>query len=240
MINYFAYSKKISYYVPLVSYKIKNFSGKARIIYDENNRTMSSYLFSYQLPINQDNTTRLAIWKTQEKHILDVLNFLFKNQEPLFKKIINSISLYNAACRIHPYNPNSSIVLIASAFESLLQIPKNAKKDNFAYAFKLLCGLDDRISEWAADLYDSRSHIVHGSVVGKDRLYASKDNHYPHFEIGRDVFNDFLFMILESSGLLNIKDNYKEEIIKELKDKIISNSEKVSVLYNTPHKLDIK
>jgi len=118
--------------------------------------------------------------------------------------------------------------MVCSAFEALLDISDEGGKTKiFSYALKLLWGFNERIAKWATELYQIRSQIVHGAVVGDEKLLASQDRHYPHLEIARRVFIDSLQFILESLGFIVLRVGYKTEAIWEIQNLVMSNKEKI-------------
>lgn len=230
LITYFSYLQHLDIWISIDFIKILCFHGGGRHIYLNNQNEHWSPKYSFLLPIEQNHKGKLKISKNKEKSLIDVFSTILNRDLHTYKRLINAIALFNESCRINSFSPNSSIVLIASAFEGLLNIPRYSKKENFAYALKIFWGFDERIEQWAKELYELRSQIVHGDVTESEKLLASKDCHYPHFKIARDMFHDCLSFILESYGYLIIDKGYKFEVIKRLRNQIISNKEKVNKL----------
>ena len=196
LLTYFFYLKHIDSWVNLDLIKVLCFKGGGRHISINNIDEHFSPKYFYLLPIEQNHKAKLRINKNQEKVIFDLFSDISRKNKEQYKRLITSISLFNESCRIKNFNPNSSIVLLVSSLEALLELPRWSKKETFSYAIKLLWGLDNRIMEWALQLYELRSQIVHGVVVGGEKLLFSKDRHYPHFEIGWDMYHDCLLFIL--------------------------------------------
>jgi len=96
------------------------------------------------------------------------------------------------------------------------------------------------VERWARDLYELRSQIIHGEVVEGKKLMASKDYHYPHFKIARDIFNDCLLFLLEGCGHLDIRRAYKEKVIKDLRNLVISNKIKASDILKKKNRYSYK
>ena len=230
LLTYLFYLKHLDSWINLDFIKILCFKGGGRHISINNIDEHFSPKYFYLLPIEQNHKAKLKIHKKQEKLILDILSDISRKNKEQYKRIITSISLFNESCRLKNFNPNSSIVLLVSSLEALLELPRWSKKETFSYAIKLLWGLDSRIMEWALQLYELRSQIVHGDFVEGEKLLASEDRHYPHFEIGRNMYHDCLLFILEINGLITLDKNYKIGRIKDLRNKVISNKEKVDSL----------
>jgi hypothetical protein len=80
----------------------------------------------------------------------------------------------------------SKVVMMATAFEILLNLPRNEKKRTFADRVHCACASSEILQEsrtvgahqqtyslpawWARDFYDLRSAIVHGSIPTEDQL----------------------------------------------------------------------
>lgn len=225
--NYFAYVKNLDHHNSLDFIKIKFFdSGMVKIsINNEDEGLTDKYLYmtlqpqGYYFPIYFNLDTDFVIVQT--------LEYLSKKEQALYKQILTSINLFNQACRISYFSQNSAIVLITSAFEALLQIPRSAKRDNFSYAFKLFWGFNQRIEDWAAQLYELRNQIVHGAFVEDKKLFVSSYEHYQHFNIGREIFHSSLLMLLDIKGVIRIDNEFRHEETRNLLNKIKSNKEKV-------------
>jgi hypothetical protein len=183
--------------------------------------------FSYVLPDEQRPYSWFSINAVKDKPIIDALVKVQKQEFGFYEQVLTAITLFNESCRVKPFNESSSIVLITSAFEALLQIPRSEKKRNFGYAFKIHWGYDENIKKWAEDLYELRSHIVHGATVKPDVLLVGTDKHYPHFDIAREIFHDLLLIIFDNKGLLTVDKGNRRQIIANLQSKVISNKQKI-------------
>lgn len=232
LITYFSYLQNLDFWICLDFIKIICFHGGGTYIY-LNNKEERGPKYSFLLPIVQDHKPKLKLHKNWKK-FMDA--FYMSMDRDLRSRLINAIALFNESCRINPFSPNSSIVLIVSALESLLNLPRYSKKENFAYALKIFWGFDERIEQWAKELYELRSQIVHGDVVEGERLLTSKDHHYPHFKIARDIFHDCLLFILEGRRYLILDKRYKYEAIRRIRNKTISNKEKVNEIVEQKRK----
>lgn len=240
LINYYAYVNNLDHHNPLDFISIKFFQSGSTLftLNNESEGWVDKYLYMLNQP--QTHFIPLLFFKESDSVVLQTLEHLSKKDKLLYKKLINSITLFNQACRISKFNQSSAIVLLTSAFESLLQIPRNSKKDNFAFAFKLFWGFDQRIEEWAAQLYDLRSLIVHGSVIDEKKLYASDYEHYQNFKIGREVFHSALIMLLNIRGVIIIQDDFRINETRDLRNKIIPNKEKAEIILKSKKKYSFR
>jgi hypothetical protein len=224
--NYFAYVKNLDHHNPLDFIKIKFFNSTGSFISINNDDEGWADNYLYMLNQPQGYYIPMRFGKNYDQPILRTLEYLSNKEKELYKKLLTAITLFNQSCRISKFNQSSAIVLITSAFEALLQIPRNSKKDNFSFAFKLFWGFDQRIEEWAAQLYDLRNHIVHGAVIEDKKLYASTYEHYQHFNIGREIFHSALIILLDLKGVIEIGREFRIGETKNLLNKIIPNKEK--------------
>jgi len=106
-------------------------------------------------------------------------------------------------------------------------MPRREKKEIFAYIIQLFWGFEENIRKWAEKLYELRSKIVHGSVVGEEELKPPADRYYSHYEIARKIFDDCLRFALETHGAISIDSKNKSEVKKRLLNLLTSNKEKV-------------
>jgi hypothetical protein len=168
--------------------------------------------------------------------LIKALDLLYNVDHERFRLCINAITMFNNACRIYEYSPNSAIVLIVSAYESLFALPKVAKTETFVYAFKLFWGLDEKIGNWARQLYELRSHIVHGRYTEKDKHYLSiKTKHETYFGIAKKIFVDSLVLLFKTLGYLELKNEIQRKILITLHDSLTSNNEKLLSIGNKKH-----
>ena len=228
LITYFSYLQHLDNWISMDFIKILCFHSGGRRIYLNNQNEYWTPKYSFLLPIEQSHKGKIKLHRNREKLLIDVFSIILNKDTNKYRRLINAIALFNESCRINQFSPNSSIVLIVSAFESLLSLPRRSKKENFAYALKILWGFDERIGKWAKQLYELRSQIVHGDVTEGENLMASKDHHYPHSKIARNMFHDCLLFILEGYGSIIVDRKHKFEVIKNLRNQVISNKEKVS------------
>lgn len=229
LVSYFSYLQHLDRWISLGFIKVLCFPPKGRMMYLNNQIEFWPEERSLTLPVREMGVGPLRIGK-HEKSLMDILSAISDKRLDTYKRLINAMALFNESCRINAFSPNSSIVLITSAFEGLLDLPRYSKKENFGYALKILWGFDRRIEKWATELYALRSQIVHGDVAAGERLLASKDRHYPHFKIAREMFHSCLLFILESHGTLIVDKRLKFEVIRQLRNYVVSNKEKIDKL----------
>jgi hypothetical protein len=240
VLTYLGYIRHIDYWVSVDHVKIMFFRSFGRHIFLNNQREHLRQKYLYMLPIEQHGKASILVRKKQERILLNALAMLQAVNNDLYKRLITALALFNESCYIHPFNANSSIVLIVSALEALLSTPRYGKKEGFSYALKLMFGFRKSIEEWARELYELRSQIVHGDVTPGEKLLASQDRHYPHFKIARDVFEHCLLFVLDDIGVLLVNQNYRRETIKKLQNIVISNKEKVRALLDEKKRFSYK
>lgn len=240
LLTYLSFVQNMNLWTTLDFIKIAAFHGSGRTIYLNNQRDSWSPKFNFLLQAEQNHTSKLRINKKNEKVIIDSIEKIASADKQTYERIINAMSLFNESCRISSLSPNSSIILIVSAIESLLDLPRYSKTEHFAHSVKLFWGMDRRIMEWARDLYELRSEIVHGGVVGREKLLASKDKHYSQFNIAREMFHNFLMFIVEEHGFISINRKFKFEVVSKLRNRVISNREKVDSILKQKNKFTYK
>jgi hypothetical protein len=236
LFNYFAYIQNIDHHNPIDFIKIKFFDNGLKIISINNEDVVWTTRTLYMLNQTQNQFLPLHFKKDYDEPILLILEDLSKKEKALYKKILTAITLFNQACRINRFNQNSAIVLITSAFEALLQIPRYSKKDNFSFAFKLFWGFNQRIEDWAAQLYELRNQIVHGAFVEDKKLFASTYKHYQHFNIGREIFHSSLLILLDLKGIIKINRDFRLDETRNLLNKIVPNKEKAEAILKAKKK----
>lgn len=229
LLTYFAYQQRLDIWIIIDTVKIFCYEGRGRIRFVNNFREhFGNYL--YMLPLEQEAKGKVRLREHREIEILKALSILLDNDPDRYRALINAIALFNESCRILNVSPNSAVILIVSAMESLLELPQYPKKKTFSYAVKLLCGFDKRIEMWAEELYTLRSQIVHGDVIKDEKLLASKDRHYPHFSIARQLFHGCFLLLLETQGTTTLDFGSKQQFTQKIRNIIVSNKEKVNTI----------
>jgi hypothetical protein len=158
--------------------------------------------------------------------LVGVINRICRSNKPLYLSLLSAFSNFNNSCRTSRYSEESSIVLLVSAYESILQTPKNNKQSVFSYAFKLTWGLDENIANWTTALWQLRNKIVHGSYVEPDSLLMGEYKHCRFYDVGREFFRDTLCRLIELSGYVSISVDYKNDRFQEFLNRIKPNHEK--------------
>ncbi|MCK4857839.1 MAG: hypothetical protein KAT58_07730 [candidate division Zixibacteria bacterium] len=184
----------------------------------------------FSLPANQRHRHPLLLYSESDKLLIDTLQKVRETRNDAYWRIINALSLFNQACASLDTYPDSAVVLMVSAFESLLALPRSAKKDHFGYVLSLLWGQHQKIRGWAEKLYELRSRLVHGAVISDAELLASEYHHYPHVEIAREMFPPMLLLVLDSMGFLVVSVDFKVNALSDALNLIVSNQEKYRMI----------
>lgn len=109
----------------------------------------------------------------------------------------------------------SKIVMMSTAFEMLLDLPED-KRRNFRKQISDL--VDPMLDEWAKEFYDLRSAIVHGALMNVERLWYKNDkNNKPHLQVADRVFRVVVKKKLCEKGFYKWEavDGISEVIMKE-------------------------
>ncbi len=131
-------------------------------------------------------------------------------------RIIISILLFNQAyidyLLFQPFSKNR-IILIASAFEALFNLPSENINKNFKNAVMIhVGGSTSLLRKWCVDFYSYRSGLVHGDIIWEDQekeYFALPDGEQiDHMFIANRIFVRSLKTKLFLIGLLS---NYKWE-----------------------------
>lgn len=181
----------------------------------------------WRLPIRQDNQIRIKLRPEREQALAHTLERLHRMRPETYRKMMTALGLFNESCRLNVSHPNSSVVLIVSALEALFGMPRREKKEIFAYIIQLFWGFEENIRKWAEKLYELRSKIVHGSVVGEEELKPPAGRYYSHYEIARKIFDDCLRFALETHAAISIDFKNKSEVKKRLLSLLTSNEKKI-------------
>ena len=232
MLLFLAYRDHLDQWLSMDFIKVLCFGKGGRFVYLDNRRGLMDGRPKYVIPIRQESIPRLTVSRKSEIVILDAIQALGERNKDVYQRILTGIAMYNESCRAYRYNSASAIFLIASAFEAFVQLPASlrAKSDAFGYVLKVLWGFSDEVEAWGVAFYKLRNDVVHGETIGRENLYASKDKHLPHFEIGKEVFEESLVALLEKRGLVERYEQYRERVIADIRNKVISNKEKIREL----------
>ncbi len=163
-----------------------------------------------------------------EKEILDIINSDFykaliyclsderdKEAAKEKRRIIVSIMLFNEAfinlIVTHPFS-NIQIVLIAAAFEALLNLPPEAIAATFEQAITTLVGeKTTMLKKWCKTFYDYRSSLVHGDIdwnkEDKPFVYLNKEG--PSYSIIAKYL--FTYCLSTKLYLMGVYSEYKRE-----------------------------
>jgi hypothetical protein len=210
-------------------------------IYLDNNKKINFYKYLYILPKNKNNIIKIELRKNGEILFLKTLSRIYEKDKSKFNRIVNAVTLYNESFRLNKFNKRASIVLLVSAFETLLSLPQPSKRETFSYAISLFWLFNKRIEKWADGLYQVRSKIVHGEVLDDIQLFISEDRHCLYIDVAQKMFYNLILLILEGWGYIFIKEpEFKKVNANELVNLITSNKEKVTNILNQKSKLSYK
>ena len=131
------------------------------------------------------------------------------------RRIIVSIMLFNEAfinlAVTHPFS-NIQIVLIAAAFEALLNLPPEAIASSFEQAITTMVGKKTTmLKKWCKTFYHYRSSLVHGDIDwNKDEksfMYFNKEGP-PYSNIAKNLF---IHCLRTKLYLMGVYSEYKRE-----------------------------
>lgn len=131
------------------------------------------------------------------------------------RRIIVSIMLFNEAfinlAMTHPFS-NIKIVLIAAAFEALLNLPPEAIEASFEQAITTMVGKKTTmLKKWCKTFYNYRSRLVHGDIDwNKDEkpfIYLNKEGP-PCSIIAKNLFT---YCLRTKLYLMGASSEYKRE-----------------------------
>jgi len=153
-----------------------------------------------------------------------LLNLLTAAASPFSERVFAALNWYNCA-NVDSEDADRSLLNLAIAFETLLQLPGHEKTDRLVDAISLLLGRTERLSEWATQFYAARSQVAHEGRVRDWRFYTQgllkKNELAPSFgsimTYGRQIFQLCLTTVLTGARLADEAG---------LKERFISNSER--------------
>ena len=148
--------------------------------------------------------------------------------DDLGDRLFSAVRWFNRANSKHR-DQAESLICLAVAFETLLLLPQETKRDRFVDSIALLLGRVPRLDDWAAQFYQARSRAVHEGSVGTIAfLPGSNSNKQTEgtkyqslLAYGREVFQLCLGTILTGASLSAHAD---------LKAKFVPNSERYVTL----------
>ncbi len=148
------------------------------------------------LSFSQDFAVQFPMIATSERPDLRLLMGLIdKPASPFNERIFIELDWYNGA-NMDNADPNKSLLDLAVAFETLLQLPAGEKTDRLVDAISLLLGRTDRLADWDTQFYAARSQVAHEGRVRDWRFYTQrtkKKEDLPHsagsvMNFGRQIF----------------------------------------------------
>lgn len=98
-----------------------------------------------------------------DQKLLQSLLFSIQRDTNDTKRILRAIHWFNLAhADTEEVTEYTRFAMIATAFESLLDTPRQGVTAYFVNTLQLLLGQSDKLAEWGADFYNKRSSIIHG------------------------------------------------------------------------------
>lgn len=138
-------------------------------------------------------------------------------------RVFTAIRWYNRANSRHR-DEAESFICLSVALETLLRVPREAKRNRVVDAISLLLGRDPRLEEWAKQFYSARSGVVHEgslsqpSFVVRPATVRRREIAYQSLlAYGREIFQLCLGTVLTGASLSSRAD---------LETKMIANSER--------------
>ena len=139
-------------------------------------------------------------------------------------RVFTAIRWFNRANSAHR-DEAESFICLSVAFETLLRVPHDAKKNRFIDAIALLLGRIPRLEDWAMQFYEARSRAVHEGDTGQVAFISNSTSnkqkgastHQSLLAYGREVFQLCVGTVLTGASLSSHAD---------LEAKLISNSER--------------
>ncbi len=131
-------------------------------------------------------------------------------------RIIISIALFNQAfidfSLVQPFSKNC-IVLVAAAFEALLNLPAESIQSSFQNAVQTLVGKrTSLLKKWCVDFYNYRSGLVHGDIAWESNKEGTF-NLPGKKQVNHDIVARHLFVYCMKSKLflMGLLTGYKRE-----------------------------
>lgn len=215
-------------FVNKVMFTIHNENGKEKLCIDKNTLLSSDDITGIILqnfPKDYRRWDTYSISKFESK-ISDTINSDFykaliyclsdeqdKEVAKEKRRIIVSIMLFNEAfinlAVTHPFS-NIQIVLIAAAFEALLNLPQEAIAASFEQAITTMVGRKTTmLKKWCKGFYDYRSSLVHGDIdwnkEDKPFMYLNKEGP-PYSIIAKNLFT---YCLSTKLYLMGVYSGYK-------------------------------
>lgn len=170
-------------------------------------------------------------WTRADYRLLFELLMDRYREADLRNRVFTAVRWFNRANSEHREEAESFICL-AVALETLLRLPRDAKKTRFVDAIALLLGHVPRLEDWATQFYKARSRAVHEGNVGEvafitqSTLSKQKETitYQSLLAYAREVFQLCLGTVLTGASLSSRAD---------LEAKLITNSERFATVCRT-------
>ena len=139
-------------------------------------------------------------------------------------RVFTAVRWFNRANSAHR-DEAECFICLSVAFETLLRVPYDAKKNRFIDAIALLLGRVPRLEDWATQFYEARSRAVHEGDAGQVAFISNSASnkqkgattHQSLLAYGREVFQLCVGTVLTGASLSSHAD---------LAAKLVSNSER--------------
>lgn len=145
---------------------------------------------------------------------------MIDSHDPTDERVFNALTWVRYAfLNADGYSYESRVVMMATAFEILFDLPRNGKEEEFARRLELLLEVDKMghpairkpnswgalktstmYGWWAREFYSVRSRIVHEGVVAKSHLVNAKGAQ--HLLLALKMLKFCLYRLLEKRGFL--------------------------------------
>jgi hypothetical protein len=145
-------------------------------------------------------------------------------------RVLRAITWANKANSL-TNDEQTSLVMLAVAFETLLDLPEDQKTNRLTDAIALLLGRVPRLDTWATQFYNARSAILHEGIAPQLR-FAATDKKKPKdpqlynslLAYGREIFQLCVATLLQGAILAERAG---------LADKLITNQERYKTVCET-------
>jgi hypothetical protein len=128
------------------------------------------------------------------------------------ERLFTALMWYNAT-NWAEVSESESLVNLAIAFESLLDLPTGEKTDRFVDSVSLLLGRVPRLKDWVRQFYDARSRVAHEGKLSQGRFMIPRSGkqsedlvYHPLLVFGREIFRLCVGAITHGAYLAESRD----------------------------------
>lgn len=151
---------------------------------------------------------------------------------PTAERVLTALNWYNRANSMME-DDNGAILDLAVAFESLLALPRDSKKDRFIDAVWLLLGRIPRLDIWADQFYKARSDITHEGRARQTRFVPPGAKNIGDRPLYRSLIADGRRIFQLCVGTLMFGANLAKS--SDLQEKLETNEERFQFICRTLH-----